>query len=72
MEQAAARELVESWTANPHAIHKRPPFTAHSFDDDGRYWVVGSTKVSVLDGFHSTQGHAQRFADLLNAALRPT
>ncbi|WP_313539691.1 hypothetical protein [Sphingomonas sp.] len=63
-----ASALVAKWAGNTHAIHKRPPFRAHSFDADHRYWVVGSSFVSVLHGWHGSEATAAALADLLNAA----
>ncbi|WP_294257153.1 hypothetical protein [uncultured Sphingomonas sp.] len=60
--------LVGAWVGKPNEIHKRPPFRAHSFDADDRYWVVGSTSVSVLHGWHGDQATAQALANALNAA----
>ncbi|MFN3627443.1 MAG: hypothetical protein ACK4S3_06140 [Parvibaculum sp.] len=59
-------EMRAEWDANPHAIHKRPPFRAHNFDGDDRYWVVGSTSVSVLHGWHGPQLLAEMIAEALN------
>lgn len=63
-----ASSLVKDWATDVHAIHKRPPFRAHSFDGDGRFWVVGSSCVSVLHGWHGSEAAAETIADLLNAA----
>lgn len=64
-----AAGLTQDWCANEYAIHKRPPFKAHSFDDDGRFWVVGTTRVSVLHGAHGNEAWAQRWANALNETL---
>lgn len=66
--QAWAKAMVAQWAANPHAVHKRPPYRAQSFDDDGRYWVVGSTTVSVLHFWHGPHGCALALAEALNTA----
>lgn len=63
-----ARQLVADWAANPYAIHKRPPFRAHSFGGDDRFWVVGSTGVSVLGGLSFLEDWATVIADALNQA----
>nr|WP_315384163.1 hypothetical protein [uncultured Sphingomonas sp.] len=63
-----ASGLVGQWAGRPNEIHKRQPFRAHSFDGDDRYWVVGSTSISVLHGWHGVQAIAQALADALNAA----
>jgi len=70
---ATAADLVLRWNADPYAVHKRPPFRAHSFDDDERFWVVGTTSVSVLHGWHGDRETAERWATLLNeaATLQP-
>lgn len=60
--------LARSWAADPYQEHKRPPFRAHSFDDDGRYWVVGTTCVSVLHGWHGPKEVAEQIANALNCA----
>jgi hypothetical protein len=59
-------ELRATWDADPNAIHKRPPFRAHSFDNDHRFWVVGSTCVSVLHGWYGAHADAERLAAVLN------
>jgi hypothetical protein len=59
-------EMTAKWCANPYEIHKRPPFRAHLFDNDGRYWVVGTTRVSVLHGAHGSKEWAEEAASLLN------
>lgn len=59
-------QRVKGWAENPYAIHKRPPFRAHSFDNDGRFWVVGSTKVSVFGGFFGPEVVADRVAQRIN------
>jgi len=64
-----ADHLVAVWAANPHQIHKRPPYRAHNFDDDDRYWVVGTTTISVLPGWSGRGDLAQAVADALNAAV---
>jgi len=58
--------LTETWLANPYAIHQRPPYRAHSFDNDGRFWVVGTSRVSVLHGAHGNEQWATDIAGLLN------
>jgi len=68
----ATAEMMRGWAADPHAIHKRPPFRAHNFDGDDRYWVVGSTSVSVLHGWHGSEAIARTLADALNAAALPS
>lgn len=64
--EALAGAMRKEWDANRHAIHKRPPFSAHSFDNDGRFWVVGSSKVSVLHGADGSEEWAKAWADALN------
>ena len=66
--ETLARVVVGNWLVNEFSIHKRPPFRAHSFDDDGRFWVVGSTGVSVLESWHGTIDDAERMAQRLNKA----
>lgn len=61
-----AAELTEKWAANEYAIHKRPPYRAHNFDRDERYWVVGTTCVSVLHGRHGSKKWADGIAKILN------
>lgn len=64
--EMAAQRMTEAWLANEYEIHKRPPFRAHSFDNDGRFWVVGTTNVSVLHGLHGSQEAATIWANALN------
>ena len=61
-------DQVRQWQSDPYQTHKRAPFRAHSFDNDGRYWVVGTTNVSVLHGFHAGEELAQAIADEMNKA----
>lgn len=65
--EAIAAGLTEKWCANPYEELKRPPFRAHSFDNDGRFWVVGTSRVSVLHGAHGPQEWAELWANALNA-----
>lgn len=64
----AAQQLVAKWSANPHELHKRPPFKACSFDTNDRFWVVGSTRVSVLHGRTGDKRWASEIAHFLNEA----
>ena len=59
--------LVREWAGNEYAIHKRPPFKAHTFDTKDRFWVVGSTRVSVFY-CGGSRANAERVADALNNA----
>ena len=65
-----AIEQVIKWAANPNEIHKRPPFKVHSFDTDDRWWVVGSTRVSVCDLIAVEREIAEQVADTLNKFYR--
>ena len=58
--------MTAKWVVNPYEIHKRPPFRAHSFDNDGRFWVVGTTRVSVLHGMHGPEEWATAVSDAMN------
>ena len=64
---AIAAELTAKWLANPNEIHKQPPYRAHSFDRDHRFWVVGTTRVSILHGMHGDEKWATATALLFNA-----
>lgn len=59
------KALRDAWDANPHSIHKRPPFRAHSFDNNAKFYVVGSTRVSVV-ARHYCSTAAQLLANQLN------
>jgi hypothetical protein len=63
--------LVVKWQADPYETHKRPPYRAHSFDGDERFWIVGTTNVSVLHGFHTNEQLAIEIADLMNSYVTP-
>jgi hypothetical protein len=68
MQDEIAKALRAKWDASPYEIHKRPPFREHSFDSNDRFWVVGSTTISVLQGWSGSQTQASAIAQQLNDA----
>lgn len=67
---AAAIEVVREWISSPYETHKRPPYRAHTFDNDGKFYVVGSTTISVPHGFNTSKEFAEIIAGKLNIAAR--
>lgn len=67
-EEMAAR--VSEWLADPYAVHNRPPYRAHSFDGDERFYVVGSTTVSQFCACHWPKENAEAIAEALNVVAK--